>query len=187
MTRLRRNPHRATSELKRLARPSAFDGFNRLGHEFHPIRELHIKHGELRRHIAVGDDDLQPPTADVVQHRQVFGKAQRIVKRNDDSPQPNAHLGSASRNSRPHSHQRRKIAVVCPVMLGNRDPAEAQRLSPLALLQCSLVKISRPHRANARRTPKVITNFKVWHLFLLTRVVVIDWLQMDKICRSQKI
>ena len=65
----------------------------------------------------------------------------------------------------PLMQRAKKIAVVSTVMLGNGDPAEAERLSPLSLLQCSLVKIGRPHRANAWRTPEVIANFVAWHLF----------------------
>jgi hypothetical protein len=70
-----------------------------------PLGQRNAEAPELVRRVAHADADLDPPAAQVVEHCEILGQAQRMVERHDD---PSAARGLLGQFGDEKEHQRQQ-------------------------------------------------------------------------------
>ncbi len=96
-----------------------------------------------RAHERAADAHVEPPVAEIVQHRQLAGQLDRVVEGRDDGagdePDPPRARGDRAQQ---HDGVRGGAAVVVEVVLDGLDRAEAERIGALGQAQ-HLVEVLR--------------------------------------------
>ncbi len=77
--------HGAAAVLEGLAGEGRLQRGHHLGDALGPFAHGHAVHGELVTHVPSGHDEVDTSPAQVVEHHEVFGQAQRLVERGDES------------------------------------------------------------------------------------------------------
>ena len=99
-------------------------------------RFAHSEAAELVRGVAEPDADLHPPAADVVEHREVLGQADRMVERQQADVARKPHVPGARRHRAGNGDPRRQVAVIDEVMF--REPHEVDP-EPSSQATCSVM------------------------------------------------
>ena len=139
----RRHLHGAAPVLERLAAERGLQRGDDLGHPLGPLVHGHAVHGELLGHVAGGDDEVDAAAAEVVEHDEVLGEAERVVERRDERGDDEAHVLRAGRHRREHRERAREVAVGRAVVLGDGDAHAAQPVGPLGHVEGGRVAVGR--------------------------------------------
>ncbi len=152
--RPRRDPDPAAPVLERLARPGRPQHGDALLDQGGPLVHAPVEHRHLLGAVAGAEHEVDAAAAGEVEHRQVLGQADRVVQRHDQRRHEDAQRAGPAGDRRRHHQRAGAVAVVGPVVLGQRRHQEAVLLGPGALVERRPVQ--RLGRRAERRCPQVV-------------------------------
>ena len=92
------------------------------------LGDRHAEQLELPLAVAEAEPDLQPSAAQLVEHGDVLGEADRVLERAEQDRRADAHRRRSLRDRGQHREDGRQVAVVGHVVLGDPDGFVAQLL-----------------------------------------------------------
>ena len=98
LRRARQDPHRVPAPLERLAGPRLLQHLDAVLHERRPALDVEIELLVLLGPVARTHRQAEPPLRDEVEHREIFGEADRVVQRQEHDAHADQHaLGDRGR------------------------------------------------------------------------------------------
>jgi hypothetical protein len=128
----------ASLEGEPLPRPRAQHDLQRLLEALAILDLGHAVALELDRPVATAHADVEPASAEDVDHGQLLGEPDGVVEGEDGGGQPDAHALRPHGRGRGQDRRRDRQAVLDEVVLGQPDAVEPQLLGPGHLLDLAL-------------------------------------------------
>src|ERR1700722_1955512 len=169
--RLRQHAHVSELEIlavetESIAGPCELENLNGLQRAAESLRTRHAEAFELLGAVSEAYPKSEPAAREDIDECGVLGQLQRVKKRRQQDVGADSDARSARRNSSSRGHQRRQVAVVGEVMLGEPDGIEAKLLGGLHLRKRLAIKISkRQLRAGRIAEIELVANFDLAHGF----------------------
>ncbi len=122
----------------------------------------HAEHGEFVRLVAGREPDVEAAAGQLVDHGQVLGQPQRVVQRGQQDRGAEAGRGGSHRQRAQRGAQRRQVALLAEVVLGQPDRGEAELFGAGGLVQGLPVQL-RPGPAPPGRVAEVVPDAEPGH------------------------
>jgi hypothetical protein len=105
-----------------------------------PLGDRHAEQLELALAVAEAEADLEPAAAQLVEHGDVLGEAQRVLERAEQDRGADPHRRRPLRDRGQHREDRRQVAVAGDVVLGEPDRLVAELFRPRDLVEVLAVE-----------------------------------------------